>query len=263
MTITMTMTPEEQFMRDVAYVVRRIQERALYTPTGERIEYKIQFTYLGEHPKSIPKARDEIAVIHKLEELSVLTIINQSFGMPPKTVLIDRRRIRKNFVDLELTQPKFGEVCKLLERGTRERIDPATLWRMMEEQARSMRDVADAFAKPENKPHTITEGHAGFFKFRKQGEKIGIGRDDTRKFKLLQCLCDPHFGITKTTEAVFEAIRIPKDDKNQKLRGTYDARQEMLRIIDTTIGELQKIPQLQGGRLLFHFDDMKRKIWLK
>jgi hypothetical protein len=69
------------------------------------------------------------------------------------------------------------------------------------------------------KPFTIIENGVGYFKFYKEGKKIKIGNSNTRPFKLLQCLCSPHFGIQRTINNIYDSIKLEKDLKNSVLSG--------------------------------------------
>ncbi len=113
------------------------------------------------------------------------------------------------------------------------------------------------------KPHTMVKNGVGYFKFHKQGENIKIGGVATRPFNFLQCLCSPNFGIEKTTEAVFDSIKIKKDLTDNLLAG-FPSPQKTTKIISiielSCIKELQKIKELK--RIKYNFNNQKTKIWL-
>jgi hypothetical protein len=113
-------------------------------------------------------------------------------------------------------------------------------------------------------PFTYTEGSNGFFKFYKEGPKIKIGGKTTRPFLLLQCLCDPSFGIEKAVEQVFEAIQIPSDANNRSLQKWSQNRDaSMVRIIkNSAIKQLQKIKELQG-KLFYKFSPGEKQLQLQ
>jgi hypothetical protein len=114
------------------------------------------------------------------------------------------------------------------------------------------------------KPYTGVESGVGYFKFYKQGGNIKIGKENTRSFKLLRCLTEPQFGIQKTIEAVFEAIKLEKDDEDSRLSGLSSPARKtrILEIIDYTKKELQKNKALQG-KITYCMDKKKEKMWLK
>ena len=118
---------------------------------------------------------------------------------------------------------------------------------------------------PEEKsrPHCIAEGKWGYLKFNKYGNKIKIGSQDSRHFRLLQCLLEP-MGTAKTIEGVYEAIKLPKDKSDPDLSGwdSYKKNSKKVSIIQNAIKELQKGNKLLG-KLKFMFDDTKSKIFIK
>ena len=113
------------------------------------------------------------------------------------------------------------------------------------------------------KPYTLTEGGKGYFKFHKQGEKILIGSSRSRHFKLLQTLCEPHFGVQKNIDAVFEAIRLPKNKNESRLVEFNPQRYtRMAELIEFSKKELQKIERLRG-KIRYRADAQKRTFWLE
>jgi len=113
------------------------------------------------------------------------------------------------------------------------------------------------------RPFCIIENNFGYLKFDKYGEKIKIGTPKSRHFRLLEYLLEL-FGKAKTTEAVYEWIKLPKDKKDSDLSGwdNYKKHNRQVIIIQNTIKELQKDNKLRG-KLAFEFDDTKTKIWIK
>ena len=69
----MTPEPEEKFNQDVWYVLRQIKERALYTRKGDPIEYWVDFGFF-DATGSIPPAKDEVAILRKLDEWGAIKI---------------------------------------------------------------------------------------------------------------------------------------------------------------------------------------------
>lgn len=117
---------------------------------------------------------------------------------------------------------------------------------------------------PKSKPFLVTENRKGYLKFTKNGERIFVGSIGTRKFRLLKALMEPSdtIGTARNLDTVFEAIQLPKDKNNSKLRDSYLKKSEQLSIIEYTIKELQKVRKLQG-KLHFLFGDNKKKLWLE
>jgi hypothetical protein len=113
------------------------------------------------------------------------------------------------------------------------------------------------------KPYTQTKDGKGYFKFYKEGENIEIGKTNTRHFRLLQCLCEPRFGIQKTIEAVFQAIRLPKDENdNDLLTWSQQRKNKMLTLIEYAKKELQKNKKIQR-KIHYKFDNQKKIMWLE
>ncbi len=115
-----------------------------------------------------------------------------------------------------------------------------------------------------SKPFTRVENGVGYFKFYKEGSNIKVGKENTRQFKLLRCLTEPNFGIQKAIEAVFEAIKQPKDDDDSRLSGLDSPQRKtrMLEIIEYTKKELQKNKDLQG-KINYCMNKKKQNMWLK
>jgi len=67
-----------------------------------------------------------------------------------------------------------------------------------------------------NMPYCEVDKGWGYLKFGKYGKKKKIGKANTRRFMLLQTML-PLVGVSKTTESVFEAIRLPKDKNDTRL----------------------------------------------
>lgn len=112
-------------------------------------------------------------------------------------------------------------------------------------------------------PQTLIEKGIGYFKFRKQEEKIQIGEMNSRKFRLLQFLSSP-IDSGKTIDSVFDAIKLPRDKDDQMLNGynTYQSIARKIELIGYTIKELQKNKELQG-RLKFELDHNQRTYRLR
>lgn len=109
-----------------------------------------------------------------------------------------------------------------------------------------------------SRPHTVIEKGIGYFKFNKHGLKISIGDRNTRKFRLLQVLCDP-INSARTVEGIFEYIKLPKDAKDSAIK-SYNEAQSIARkkaLIEYQVKELQKIKPFQG-KLKFIFDTSKK-----
>ena len=92
----------------------------------------------------------------------------------------------------------------------------------------------------------------GYLQLFNRGERIKVGREETRQFRLVRCLFSPAnkgTGASYTptfqgVDRVYENISLPKDKVNGGLKNNPQA--EKRRIVEHTIKELQKIEGLQG-----------------
>jgi hypothetical protein len=106
----------------------------------------------------------------------------------------------------------------------------------------------------------ITKGW-GYLKFSPKSQPIKIGKPNSQTFRLLQSLTEP-FGIAKSVESVFEAIRENVKVKNKSGVYTgYTDKGQKLKLLSYAIKELQKDNKLQG-KLEFKFDELKKRVWL-
>jgi len=100
------MTPEEEFNKDVWYVLQKIKSQSLRRLKGEAIEYKINLRSTGISQK--PEPMEEGKIVKKLIEWKVVKEIK-----PPKHI---EARVGDYALDpliyfyLEIIQPKFGEI---------------------------------------------------------------------------------------------------------------------------------------------------------
>lgn len=86
-----------------------------------------------------------------------------------------------------------------------------------------------------------------------------IGKPNTRTVKLLRALSDPNLGITKMMNAVFDAISIPKDKKDQELinpKTAKGAEDKKWTIINDTVKEINK--KLKKARITFGLSKDKK-----
>ena len=112
-----------------------------------------------------------------------------------------------------------------------------------------------------SRPFWKIEGDSGFLKFGKKGEKIKIGKKDSRHFRLLKFLLED-FGLAKPINDAFEYIKTNKDKEDSDINDPYLKPAKQIQIIRNTIKELQKKGRL-GGRLKIKIGKMKKTIWIK
>ena len=112
-------------------------------------------------------------------------------------------------------------------------------------------------------PYCETAKGWGWLKFSPNSDPIKIGKPNSQAFRLLQSLTEPHLGVIKTVDSVFEAIRENVKEKNKSgvYGGTMDNSQKLI-LIRYAIKELQKDHKLQG-KLKFKIDDLKKQIQLE
>jgi hypothetical protein len=110
-------------------------------------------------------------------------------------------------------------------------------------------------------PVLKVEDGIGYFKFYKEGQKIEIGKTDTRKYRLLLCLLDT-LGSARTIDSVFETIKISRDKSDARLNDSYLSSNKKLEVIQFTMKELQKIKGLTG-KITLEFPHDNRTVLLK
>lgn len=116
---------------------------------------------------------------------------------------------------------------------------------------------ADNDQNKAGKPYCVVEKGWGYLKFGKFGKKNKVGSSGSRPFRLLQCLITPI--ASRTVEAVFEAIRLPKDQNDSRLSEWNTARRRRIDIIKNTVKELQKGNKLEG-KIKFEFNEEETQI---
>lgn len=121
--------------------------------------------------------------------------------------------------------------------------------------------TGDSIQAKTGKPYCTVENGWGYLKFGKFGKKKKIGKSKSRPFRLLQCLLEP-LGTARMVDAVFEAIRLPKDKDDSRLSGWSTERTRKIEIIKNTIKELQKGNKLEG-KIIFEFGEMNTQVKAK
>jgi hypothetical protein len=69
--------------------------------------------------------------------------------------------------------------------------------------------------------------------------------------------------VRRTIDSVFDAIILPKDEKDKGLlKWAPERKSRILTIISTTVKELQKIKGIKG-KIQYKFDNQKTTMWIK
>lgn len=157
----------------------------------------------------------------------------------------------ENLSEFESYKANIDELCDFIEREGKEKFTDTT-----------KPSADEALIQDNPKPYTEVRGGMGYFKFYKQGGTIEIGKPKSRHYRLLDTLCNPHFGVHKTTDAIFDAIKLSKDKQDTKLNDYGLRKQRMLELIEFAKKELQKKKELQG-KLKYQFDSQKNNMWLE
>ena len=280
------MTQKEKFNRAAWLALRHIK-----TSVGSQsntTRYRVTFPEVVDMNGSSVPAYDVIEVLEKFNEWKILRIKDAG-----ETFSAQRYDITRKFndFDAEVLQPKFDNVYGLYKNAIEQEIGNAQLYDMLQELVLQWRTPSfDTWSvvsgrkpvgKPiparkeskegadesnqsiADKPYVITEGSRGFLKFHKQGEKIAVGAKSSRHFRYLQSLCEPHFGVQKNVQAVFEAIRLPKDKNDSRLAEFNPQRStRMVELIEFAKKELQKNAKLRG-KIRYCIDPQKRNFWLE
>jgi hypothetical protein len=245
------MTPMEQFNNDVWYVLQVIKEASLYVVKGEPIEYTINTNFLIFSNK-VPNAEKQLKILKKLQEWDAIKFITED--LPNNVALLDVLTIQF------CLKPKFDKIHQKYKKRV---IEPAKNIEEKDKLSKITEIVKQKQEIPETqRPYCVAENNIGYLKFGKHGEKIEIGGANNQPFRLLQCLTEP-FGIAKSVEIVFEAIREGVKKKNKS--GVYTSEMDKgkkVELIEYVIKELQKGKKLKG-KLEFKWDDLKTKLWLE
>ena len=250
------MTQEEKFNKDLWDVLKRIKEKLLYAKKGEPISLSRSL---------LPVYGDK--VLEKLEEKWKVIKIRENPWKPPSST--------KEVFYLDVIHSRFNRLYRRKELEEKAKARAKEIRRLFEEEKRIEEIAKRVIEKSQKEPitqrgeipkmrqYTFVKKNKGYFKFYKEGENIEIGNKNTRHFRLLQCLCEPHFGVQKTIEAIFEAIRLPKDkNDNDLLSYSPQRKTKILTLIEYAKKELQKNKKLQG-RIKYKLDDRKNNMWLE
>ena len=92
----------------------------------------------------------------------------------------------------------------------------------------------------------VKDAGKGYLQDSRQDIRILLGKTNTRPFRLVATLFDPKPGTFKTIDGVFEAIRIPRDDRDPVLQDQITRSDRQRHKIELAMKELQKIDGLTG-----------------
>ena len=201
----------------------------------------------------------ESGILNKFNESNILKL--KKIGYNNADEVLNKYYIEHNYKNTD---------CYVFSTTTKEKIDKclSKITRSEEEingcvVEEISRDTNEIKNKVKQKPFVITSSKGGYLKFYKEGKRTFIGGIETRHFRLLQCLLEP-LGAAKTVNAVFDSIKLPKDEKDSILSG-YDERMIKNRKVTSIINsikELQKRNKLRG-KLFSKWDGGKNKIWIE
>ncbi|MBI2038909.1 MAG: hypothetical protein HYT22_01335 [Candidatus Niyogibacteria bacterium] len=272
------MTPHDFFIQNIWWMLQAIKKDRLLTP--ENGEFTLSET--GENTPDLATQRKLLRMLRGYHAVTYEAVPDVPLGRDGKPVLFH----------LTLGE-KFDETYKLFENGLKLGLDAKEFhnviqhwafphsyndkivyraWEIIKAKPKGATAPTETKLQPTDKkvsvdepakPYTLIEGGKGYFKFYKQREKILVGSSRSRHFKLLQTLCEPHFGVQKNIDAVFEAIRLPKDKGDSRLIDYSPQRHtRMVELIEFTKKELQKNEKLQG-KIRYRTDAQKRTFWLE
>ncbi|HUW21122.1 MAG TPA: hypothetical protein VMW41_00465 [Candidatus Bathyarchaeia archaeon] len=216
-------------------IVKIIHEKSEISPKKDKIIIISLWDFRDEKKDTIPKD-DLRKVLRLLEEERLLRLTFTEHLNRPGRKAVDK-------VEFEINRELFSKFYK------EHRKDLIPLHSTEDTHKNEKATIT---------PFCETKKNWGYLKFDKFSERIKIGGKDTRHFRLLQCLLEP-LGVTKTIEAVFEAIRKPQD-KDDSLLSSWDTKKtRKVNFIEYAIKELQKGNKLKG-KIRFQFFDNKTKI---
>jgi len=214
----MTMTPEEKVKQETLWVLEHLQEENIVTEEDTIIRFNL-VNAIGANVPSHERQKQIIRMLHREKAIKISKETKRGF-------------------ELRVLKHKFNEIYHFYH----------------EQQGET---TATVITQDDSRPLLKVEGTWGYLKFGKYGTKIKIGKANpraSRAFKLLQSLSEP-WEVNKTIDAVFEAIRSPKDQDDSRLLDWNTAKTRKVEIIQTAIKELQRDNKLKGKiRFVFNND---------
>lgn len=117
---------------------------------------------------------------------------------------------------------------------------------------------------PSKRPYCVEEKGKGYLKFSERGEKILIGRVDSRPYLFLKAMLEPDFfGKLLDVNEVMEKIYIKGDKNKRELNRSYGNTASKVGIIkNSCIKQLQKGNKLRD-KITFEFDEKETHIKAK
>lgn len=131
----------------------------------------------------------------------------------------------------------------------------------------SSKENKDQHSKQQSKtgaPRLKEHNGVGFLKLGEKGEEIKISKLNTQQYKLLQSLMEPHLGVCKSVNSVFEAINDNVQEGNKT--GVYTRapdRKLKQQIIKRVIKDLQKGKRMRRANLTFKWDEQETQLWIE
>jgi len=277
------MVSDENFNEIIWWVLQELAKEERATPMGEDVYFEYQLP-----DDLIPKKEDQKRALRFLHNKKAIRLISYKYPKPfDFEYIAEMMGIKPVGCFLKILRPNFNKIYRRWRKSyesswsstpypSGETVGIKEIRKQVEKikfkngikkeilkEINRGQQLDQENNKPGGKPYTGVKKGKGYFKFHKQGENIKIGKPNTRHFRLLQCLCEPHFGIPKTIEAIFEAIKLPKDKNDSDLEDWSPQRKtRMLTIIEYTKKELQKNKKLRG-KIKYKFDDRKNSMWLE
>ncbi|MFA5095327.1 MAG: hypothetical protein WC447_01535 [Candidatus Paceibacterota bacterium] len=165
----------------------------------------------------------------------------------------------KKFLEIKSLFYGYMDLFDLYDRGF---VFQIKLPKEVNNKDEEITEISKPVKKSNIKPFLVTKNKKGYLKFAKNSPNIFIGSITTRKFRLLQALMEPieTIGTARKIDKVFEAIKLPRDNNDPKLKDNYLSRDRKLSIIQYTIKEIQKIKKLQR-KIHFSFGENNQIIW--
>ncbi|GEM_PF-3733320 len=244
---SLSVPTDHEVIEEFLQVINKIDKERQRTPEGEAIA-------LSEYDTPSQNRENENNIVRKLAKQGIISITQKEGASPIKgdpyaalirAVIIPNPKIFQEF-RATLNSALLGKNDSQLPTNNKVKEDA-------EKESSGATD----------KPYAIVESGRGFFKLHKQGEKIPVGTKSSRHFRYLQSLCEPHFGVQKNAQAVFEAIRLPKDKNDSRLAEFNPQRHTRIaELIEFSKKELQKNAKLRG-KIKYCSDAQKKNYWLE
>ena len=259
------------------WVIQKLRDLLITGKNCEEVEFCIQVRPLKSLEE--PSAREQETTILRLQQLSTIKIIDNqktrsTYGwdylfyiqvLQPKFSAFYSQMIKEkvdalklndnknNSLELDIPFSRQVELLKsMVEKNTEKRALIDTIKEEMKREGMETENLGSVRSGFQVEPICSIEGKKGFFQHSKREKRILIGICTSRHFKLLKFFIEPTFKAPRTVDAAYDAIKIPRDQKDHRLISELTGNARKLKIIRQTIKELKRGKKLP--RVTFDVD---------